>query len=60
MDKERGHYYRLHGPAALIEFDNSRNNANHIHSVWHDLTRELGVDALRSHYEHFPPARVSN
>jgi len=51
---EDGHanYWRLHGPISLIEYDNTQNNANHIHSVWHDLTRNFGRDLLREHYAH--------
>jgi Protein of unknown function (DUF3500) len=51
---EDGHanYWRLHGPITLIEYDNTQNNANHIHSVWHDLTRNFGRDLLREHYAH--------
>ena len=45
------HYWRLHGPVTLIEFDNTQNDANHIHSVWHDLERTFGGDPLRRHYE---------
>jgi hypothetical protein len=45
-------YWRLHGPITLIEHDNTQNNANHIHSVWHDLERNWGRDLLREHYEH--------
>ena len=51
LDPRQPHYYRLHGPTLLIEYDNSQNNANHVHSVWHDARRDFGVDALRSHYE---------
>ena len=29
-----GHYYRIHGPTLLIEYDNTQNDANHVHSVW--------------------------
>jgi len=49
---EDGHanYWRLHGPISLIEYDNTQNNANHIHSVWHDLERNFGRDLLREHY----------
>ena len=46
------HYYRLHGPTLLIEYDNSQNNANHIHSVWHDPRRDFGLDLLKAHYDH--------
>ena len=42
---------RLHGPITLIEYDNTQNDANHIHSIWHDLTRNWGRDLLREHYE---------
>jgi len=51
IDPTRPHYYRLHGPTLLIEFDNSQNRANHIHSVWHDPRNDFGVDLLRAHYE---------
>jgi hypothetical protein len=34
----------------LIEFDNTQNDANHIHSVWRDLTRDWGEDLLGKHY----------
>jgi Protein of unknown function (DUF3500) len=50
---ESGHanYWRLHGPISVIEYDNTQNNANHIHTVWHDLERDFGRDLLRQHYE---------
>ena len=46
-----GHYYRVHGPSFLIEYDNTQNNANHIHTVWRDLRDDWGEDVLRGHYE---------
>jgi len=46
----KGHYYRLHGPSFLIEYDNTQNNANHIHTVWRDLKDDWGDDLLRVHY----------
>ena len=40
-------------PLFLIEMDNTQDKANHVHSVWRDLTREFGAgDALKSHYAH--------
>lgn len=42
-ERERPHYYRVHGPGFLIEYDNTRNNANHIHSVWRDLWETIGA-----------------
>ncbi len=49
---ERGlpHYYRIQGPRLLIEYDNTQRGANHIHSVWRDLTNDFGGDALADHY----------
>jgi hypothetical protein len=50
-DAARGqrHYYRVQGPTFLIEFDNTQNNANHIHSVWRDFQGDFGRDLLREH-----------
>jgi hypothetical protein len=45
----RGHYYRIQGPMLLIEFDNTQNNANHIHTVVRDLTNDFAEDILREH-----------
>ena len=46
----RGHYYAIRGPEFLIEYDNTQNDANHIHAVWRDLTNDWGADALAAHY----------
>jgi len=43
------HYYRVHGPTLLIEYDNTQNDANHIHTVYRDLDYDFGGDALRRH-----------
>jgi hypothetical protein len=45
------HYYRIQGPTFLIEYDNTQNDANHIHTVWRDLTNDWGADLLKQHYE---------
>lgn len=44
------HYYRIHGPTFLIEYDNTQNDANHIHTVWRDLEGDFGRDLLADHY----------
>jgi hypothetical protein len=44
------HYYRIHGPTVLVEYDNTQDNANHIHTVWRDLENDFGGDLLRRHY----------
>lgn len=45
-----GHYYRIQGSKFLIEFDNTQNQANHIHSVWRDFDGDFGEDVLAEHY----------
>jgi hypothetical protein len=47
----KAHYYRIHSAKLLIEYDNSQNNANHIHMVYRHLENDFGVDMLRQHYE---------
>ena len=46
-----GHYYRIQAPDFLIEYDNTQNNANHVHCVIRDLKNDFGDDLLRQHYE---------
>jgi hypothetical protein len=48
-ERGRKHYYRVQGPTFLIEFDNSQNNGNHVHSVWRDFNGDFGRDLLREH-----------
>lgn len=43
------HYYRLHGPTLILEYD--RTEPDHAHSVWHDPTNLFGEDHLRRHHE---------
>ncbi len=49
-ERGRGHYYAVKGPSFLIEYDNTQNNANHIHSVWRDFANDWGGDLLAAHY----------
>jgi hypothetical protein len=48
------HYYRVQGPTFLIEYDNTQNDANHIHTVWRDFDGDFGRDLLREHYKSTP------
>ncbi|HTI06980.1 MAG TPA: DUF3500 domain-containing protein [Puia sp.] len=45
------YYYRIQGPTIIIEYDNTQNNANHIHTVVRDLTDDFGGDLLLEHYK---------
>ena len=44
------HYYRIQGPTLIIEYDNTQNNGNHLHTVVRDLKHDFGGDALLEHY----------
>jgi hypothetical protein len=44
------YYYRIQGPTIIIEYDNSQNNANHVHTVIRDLKNDFGGDLLLEHY----------
>ncbi|MCX6044668.1 MAG: DUF3500 domain-containing protein [Chloroflexi bacterium] len=50
IERRQGHYYRLQGPRLLVEYDNTQNDANHIHSVWRDPQNDFGADLLAQHY----------
>jgi hypothetical protein len=41
----------VQGPGFIIEYDNTSNNANHIHSVIRDLKNDFGGDELMNHYK---------
>ena len=49
-DRSKATYYRIQGPTILIEFDNSQNNANHIHTVVREFKDDFGHDLLAEHY----------
>jgi hypothetical protein len=51
------HYYRIQGPSFLVEYDNTQNGANHIHTVWRDFAGDFGRDLLREHYRNAPHPR---
>ena len=51
LARGRPHYFRVHGPTALIEYDNTQDGANHVHSVWIDPQSLFGRDLLKAHYK---------
>jgi hypothetical protein len=51
LEPGQGHYYRVQTPTFLFEYDNTQNNANHVHAVWRDFDGDFGADLLREHYE---------
>jgi hypothetical protein len=54
LEPGQGHYYRIQGGTFLIEYDNTQNRANHIHSVWRDFKGDFGRDTLAQHYAKAP------
>ena len=42
QDRNAGHAYKVQGPTFLIEFNNTQNNANHIHAAWRNLLGDFG------------------
>jgi hypothetical protein len=53
LERRQGHYYRVQGAAFLIEYDNTQNDANHVHTVWRDFEGDFGLDLLEKHYREF-------
>jgi hypothetical protein len=47
-DRTQGHAYRVQGPTFLIEFNNTQNGANHIHSVWRNMLGDFGIPVPKS------------
>jgi hypothetical protein len=54
LERGKPHYYRVQGPTFLMEYDNTQNDANHVHAVWRDLEHDFGDDLLRRHYDETP------
>lgn len=42
-DRSQPHAYRVQGPTFLIEFNNTQNGANHVHSLWRSMLGDFGV-----------------
>jgi hypothetical protein len=47
-DRSQPHGYRVQGPTFLIEFNNTQNGANHIHSVWRNMLGDFGIPLKKS------------
>jgi len=60
LERGEGHYYWVQGKTFLIEYDNTQDNANHIHCVWRDFNGDWGEDLLAEHYRNSPHHRHAN
>ena len=47
--EEKGgpHYYRIQTPAFIIEYDNTQDKANHVHTVWREFNGDWGLDLMK-------------
>jgi len=51
LERGQPHYYRVQGGHFVLEYDNTQNEANHVHSVWRDFDHDFGVDLLKAHLD---------
>lgn len=51
MVRDSPHYYIIHGPDFIIEYDNYPNHGNHIHIILREKGNDFGEDILKAHYE---------
>ncbi|MEO6810332.1 MAG: DUF3500 domain-containing protein, partial [Isosphaeraceae bacterium] len=42
-DRSAGHAYAVQGPTFLIEFNNTQNEANHVHAAWRSTLGDFGI-----------------
>lgn len=49
LGPDENHYFRLHGPTFVFEYDNAQGN--HSHLVWHSTKNDFGLDKLQRHYQ---------
>jgi len=56
---ERGepHYYRVQGGNFVLEYDNTQNDANHVHCLWRDFDHDFGADFLKAHLDTAHPKK---
>ena len=56
FDRGQPHYYRVQSGHFVLEYDNTQNEANHVHSIWRDFDHDFGADLLGAHYKAAHPA----
>ena len=49
LEPGQPHHYLIQGPTFLVEYDNTQDDANHVHCVYRDFDNDFG-DALLDHY----------
>jgi hypothetical protein len=46
-DRNQPHGYTVQGPTFLIEFNNTQNGANHIHSLWRSVLHDFALASTK-------------
>lgn len=49
LEPREPHYYRVQGTSFVLEYDNTQNDANHVHTIWRDFAHDFGADLLGKH-----------
>ena len=47
----KGNYYRISTPSIFIEYDNTQDEGNHVHSVFRYKGDDFGINTLAEHYK---------
>ena len=42
-ERNERHYYRVQGETFIIEYNNTQNNANHVHSMWRNIAGDFNI-----------------
>ena len=48
QDRNQPHYYRIQGPTFIIEYNNTQNMANHVHSMWRQLGGDFNIPVAKT------------
>jgi hypothetical protein len=48
LERNARHAYRLQGPTFLVEYNNTQNDANHVHSVWRNIDGDFNQPLKKS------------
>ncbi len=52
LEPGQPHHYMIQGPTFLIEYDNTQDDANHVHCVYRDFDNDFGDAMLRHYHKH--------
>jgi hypothetical protein len=55
LEPGQPHHYLIQGPTFLIEYDNTQDNANHVHCVYRDFDNDFGDGLLEHYHKHHHP-----